>query len=106
MRKGIQRYNAYNGVFTTPTTGYHETLTLFWLEMVRANFCALPVSLRPITRINTVVSELSNKLLVLEYYSRDLIVSDDARYGWVDPDLKPLPVVDLSDEDEAGALAG
>jgi len=93
MRRGIQRYNAFNGVFTTPTTGYHETLTLFWLAIVRANFYELPAAMSPITRINKVVSDLNNKMLALDYYTRDLIVSDDARYGWVEPDLKPLPRV-------------
>ncbi len=93
MRRNIQRFNAYNGVFTSPSTGYHETLTLFWLAVVRAAFYDLPHTLSPLTRINKVVSALNNKMLVLEYYSRSLIVSDDARYGWVEPDVKALPVV-------------
>ena len=29
IRTGIKRYNAAKGVLTTPTGGYHETLTLF-----------------------------------------------------------------------------
>ena len=36
VRLGIQRYNAAHGIRTTPTGGYHDTLTLFWLRTVRA----------------------------------------------------------------------
>lgn len=91
MRKSIQRYNAYNRVFTTATTGYHETLTRFWLALVHATFYDLPATTSPVARINQVVGALSDKLLVLRYYSHARIVSDDARYGWIEPDLQPLP---------------
>src|SRR5919205_1588808 len=36
VRSGIKRYNAAHGIVTTPTGGYHETLTLFWLRRVRS----------------------------------------------------------------------
>src|SRR5919206_1370190 len=36
VRRGIKRYNAAHGIVETPTGGYHETLTLFWLRTVRA----------------------------------------------------------------------
>src|SRR2546423_5787757 len=35
VRRGIKRYNAAHGIHTTPTGGYHETLTIFWLRRVR-----------------------------------------------------------------------
>src|SRR5215208_7184478 len=36
VRRGIKRYNAAHGIAPTPTGGYHETLTLFWLRFVRS----------------------------------------------------------------------
>ena len=36
VRAGIKRYNAAHAAAATPTTGYHETLTLFWLRRVRS----------------------------------------------------------------------
>lgn len=93
VRRGIQRFNAYNAVFTTPTRGYHETITRFWMTMVCASLYALPETVEPVARINRVVDALADKMLVLEYYSRDVIMTDDARYGWVEPDRKPLPPV-------------
>ena len=35
IREGILRYNHSQGIVSTPTYGYHETLTLFWAEMIR-----------------------------------------------------------------------
>jgi hypothetical protein len=32
IRSGIQRYNAAAGIVTTNNSGYHETLTLFWIH--------------------------------------------------------------------------
>jgi hypothetical protein len=32
MRDGIQRNNAAHGVVTTPTGGYHETITRFYMR--------------------------------------------------------------------------
>jgi len=93
MRRGIHRFNAHHGIFTSPTRGYHETITRFWMTMVRASLCPLPDSHDATARINKVVAVLSDKMLILDYYSRDLIVSDDARYGWMKPDKKPLPEV-------------
>ena len=34
VRQGIQRYNEAMGIRTTKDSGYHETLTLFWVRMV------------------------------------------------------------------------
>jgi len=34
IRVGIQRYNAACGVVTTPTRGYHETITCFYMRMI------------------------------------------------------------------------
>ena len=49
---------------------YHETVTRFWMVMV---------------------ARLLDKNLPSEYYSAQLLQTDAARNGWVEPDLKPLP---------------
>ena len=36
MTCGIQRYNHAVGISPSPRGGYHETLTIFWLTVVRA----------------------------------------------------------------------
>src|ERR1700735_5668390 len=35
VRTAIQHYNRCVGTANTPDSGYHETLTLFWLSIIR-----------------------------------------------------------------------
>lgn len=35
LRNGIKRYNSAQGIETTKDGGYHETLTLFWVRIIR-----------------------------------------------------------------------
>lgn len=90
VRDRIKRYNLAHGVRPTREGGYHETLTLFWLRVVRrfldANYkeaCSL------LTLANELV-ESADRNLPLEYYSRERLFSWEARAAWAEPDLKSL----------------
>lgn len=89
LRAGIRRYNRTLGILTTSTSGYHETLTLFWITKVRAllEVCEGP----DLAVINAVVHALADKELVLFHYSAEQIMSKEARRQWCEPDLRPLP---------------
>src|SRR5690349_8230734 len=90
MRTGIQRLNAALGVPTTPTGGYHETVTCFyvWLVARELRNARIDASLAEIT--NAVVAVCDDRTIPLRYYSRDRLMSREARMTWVDPDLRPL----------------
>ena len=90
MRRGIQRLNAANGIETTLTGGYHETLTVSWVRLIRHHISELD-GLPPIDRVNAVLEAFADKTQMLRYYSRELILAPKARFGWVEPDLQPLP---------------
>ena len=91
IRTGIQRLAAAYG-----KTGYHETITLFWLVMVR-EFAALADSEDAICDLaSRMITSYENKDLIKEYYSEELLDSAEAKAGWVEPDLKSLPVVNES----------
>lgn len=91
IREGIKRYNASQGVVTTKDRGYHETITIFWARMVRS-YLAKATLERPLAHIiNEMVARYSDKNLPFEYYSRERLMSWEARMNWVDPDLKLLP---------------
>jgi hypothetical protein len=86
IRTGIQRYNASQGIVTTATSGYHETLTLFWIETVRQYLSET----RPETRLQAVrgavkafglASDLPKKR-----YTFDVFQSIEARARWIPPD--------------------
>jgi hypothetical protein len=88
--RGIKRYNAAHGILTTPTGGYHETLTLFWLRTVRAFLEAERNEARPLVHLANELIATHDKSLPLSHYTRDRLFSPEARAHWVEPDLKPL----------------
>lgn len=104
IRQGIQRYNAAMGIKTTPEGGYHETLTLFWLRMVshyllvteeKSSISKMAISSPGMreaiaAKLKALFRTYNDKYLPLQYYSRDLLMSWEARTNWVEPDLKPL----------------
>jgi hypothetical protein len=90
VRRGIKRYNAAHGIRATPTGGYHETLTLFWLRTVRAFLEAERNEARALVHLANELAETADKRLPLKHYTRELLFSPEARAAWVEPDLKPL----------------
>ena len=90
MRAGIQALNKARGVETTPVGGYHETLTIAWSRIIAGHIRSLG-DLEPVEKINSAITTFEDRKTTLRYYSRDRIMSLEARYGWVEPDLEPLP---------------
>ena len=86
MRAGLRRYTRHNNA----EAAYNETITLFWLKLVR-HFLERADASRPLAmRANELLDTYNNSQLVFEYYSRDLIQTPEAKESWVEPDLKPL----------------
>jgi hypothetical protein len=92
LRERIRAYNEAVGTANTDSSGYHETLTVFYVRLI-ADF------LEPTTAATDGADEdLEARLieycgardLPLEYYSRDRLLSVEARREWVPPDLKPI----------------
>ena len=90
VRARIKRYNAAHGIPTTPTGGYHETLTLFWLRVVRAFLEADRNEARALVHLANELIATADKGLPLLHYTRERLFSPEARAHWVEPDLKPL----------------
>jgi hypothetical protein len=85
MRSGIQRLAAAYG-----KTGYHETITIFWLRMVREFFARTTTGESAATIANRLVQTYSDKNVIGDYFSAELLASKEAKEGWVEPDLKQL----------------
>jgi hypothetical protein len=90
MREGIHRFNAAHKVESTPTSGYHETLTVAWMRILAATMAGYGPEADAAAFFEAHPHLLSKVLLRL-YYTRDRIMSAEARAGWVEPDLAPLP---------------
>ncbi len=89
MRKSLRRFSSQQG-----KTGYHETITRFWIRLLRTYVAGQP-SL-PLHELGLgAVRKFEDKELIFGYYSRERLMSHDARLNWVEPDLKPLPSGDV-----------
>jgi hypothetical protein len=86
MRAGLLRFLDHNGV---DRKRYNETLTVFWIEMVWRTLNEIEPQTSLVEKCNRVIEALQNPGLAFEYYSEELVGSDDARQRWVEPDLKP-----------------
>lgn len=67
---------------------YNETLTRFWLECVRSLINGSNGDPGLLETTNAVIEALADSRLPLEYYSADRLWSEEARAGWIQPDLK------------------
>ena len=89
IRTGIQRYNKVQGIQTTTTGGYHETLTRFWIAIAQGFLAAVDPHASVLERVNTFIRRYGvRKQLFLDYYTHERILSSKARQSWVEPDLK------------------
>ena len=91
LRSGIITYNTAVGGKNTPTSGYHEAMTLFWIWAVNA-FVAPRKGKQP---ISTIIYELlrspyASNDLPFRFYSEKHLMSTTGRARWVEPDLHPL----------------
>jgi hypothetical protein len=78
-------------VQNTSTEGYHETITRFYLAVIRA-FLASVDSGRPADELaRELIARFGDRNLPLRHHSRERLFSADARLGWLEPDLEPLP---------------
>lgn len=90
VRAGIQRYNLSRGVLTTETSGYHETLTRFYTEMVGRFVREEGTAGCWAARANALFERCGGRELPLRFYTKERLMSKEARFGWVEPDLERL----------------
>ena len=88
----IRAYNESVGGVNDDTQGYHETITRIFLRGVRL-FVAAADHGEPVHALanKLLLSSMGKRVWPLRFYSRERLFSVDARRGFVDPDLAPLP---------------
>ena len=88
----ISRYNESVGGMNTDTSGYHDTITRAYLRGIRLFLEEADVS-RPIHELvnELLMSPMGRRDWPLRFWSKDLLMSVDARRGWVEPDLAAMP---------------
>lgn len=96
MRSALLHFAKVNNIVPSPGRGYHETLTRFWMRMVSVVACELDTSEPLFARANAAIERLADKNAAKRYYSSELLASDEARNGFVAPDLAELPSLQQS----------
>lgn len=91
LRSNIRRYNVACGIDNTDSSGYHETVTLFYVRIILDYLQRAPSQALDELVNGLVDSEYGSRKAPLGFYSRELLFSVAARCGWCEPDLKPLP---------------
>ena len=83
LREAIQTHNCGIGIRNTETSGYHETLTVYYVTAVAQ---AAAETLDELFEVPS-----CGRKAPLEHWSRDLLYSTEGRLSWVEPDLAALP---------------
>ena len=84
----IRRYNESVGGVNDDTQGYHDTITRAFLRGVRL-FHDEAETARPIHELvnELLMSPMGDRDWPLRFWSKERLMSVEARRGWVEPDL-------------------
>jgi len=88
MRSGIITYNKSTGGENTPTKGYHETLTIFWIKTISDYLRQNNEGNLLLLCNNFLKSEYASRDYALKFYTRELLFSTKARAFCVEPDIE------------------
>lgn len=86
LRASIIAYNETVGIINSPTNGYHETITIFWLRFVKNMLEKTSWDFLYVCKTLPYIQ----KNRILDFYTSELIQSTEARQIWVEPDKKRL----------------
>src|SRR5579872_2510443 len=97
LRRGIRLLNGSHGLANSESSGYHETLTRFWVTLLACTLQEYKV-LRPnCSRANAVHAcaalYFNRSRIVDDYWTFDVVRSTACRSEWRSPDAAPLDVV-------------
>jgi hypothetical protein len=91
IKEGIKKYNISIGGENTDHSGYHETITVFYTSLIINYVLQTGVGKQFESNLNGLwQQEFLKKDFPFKYYSRELLMSKEARKNWLAPDLQPL----------------
>ena len=93
IKEGIKKYNSSIGGENSDHSGYHETITVFYIRQIINYVLQTCVDKQFESKLkNLWLQEFLAKDFPLTYYSRELLMSKEARRNWLAPDLQPLMI--------------
>jgi hypothetical protein len=91
MRESIKRFNAAHRVPEGLDRGYHETLTRAWMHLVHFTLCQYGAAASA-DEFFEAHPQLWQMKVLRFFYSRECLMSAEAKAGFVSPDISELPV--------------
>jgi hypothetical protein len=85
MRTCVRRYNEAVGGKNTATSGYHETITVFWIKVLEVLLRHAQPIARPQFAALAVERFASQRDLFRRFYDFDVVASIEARAEWIPP---------------------
>ena len=98
LMEGLRRFATAKGV----PEKFHVTITRAWMELVAEaieHHAAADVD-----ALLTACPLLADKDALLTFYSRERLLSDEARQRWVPPDLRPIARAAFSASDSSSLI--
>ena len=88
----IRGYNESVGGMNSDSEGYHDTITHAFLRGIRL-FLKEADAIRPIHELvnELLMSPMGRRDWPLRFWSKERLMSVEARRGWVEPDLAAMP---------------
>ena len=95
LRAGIRRLNDSHGTANSSQSGYHETITAAYVRLIDLFLATFEAGVPFDERLAALVaSPLGDRSILLRYWSRERLMSPEARTAWLAPDLAPLALPD------------
>ncbi len=90
----IKAYNIATGVVNSEYSGYHETITQFYLIVIDSFLGELDQKRSLVDVVNKFIqSEFGQRDFPLTYYSKERLFSAEARRTFFSPDLMPMEIL-------------
>lgn len=89
LRESIQAHNCGIGIQNTAASGYHETMTAYYVTAIDELDADSPEALFDEPSVD--------REAMLKHWTKDALMSAEARAAWLEPDIAPLPWAVVSD---------
>jgi hypothetical protein len=91
LRGGIRRLNDSHGTPNSTTRGYHETITRAYVLLIAEFLESAPPAMPLGERLGQLLAgPIAERDVLLRFWSRERLLSPQARAGWLEPDLAPV----------------
>jgi hypothetical protein len=90
LRQRISAYNESVGTANTETSGYHETITRFYVTVIDRFLATADRTADLDLLARELLAAYGDRRLPMHHYSEGRLFSPVARRSWVEPDLRPI----------------